>query len=417
MLFWKKNNKDKRIDLPSQGHALLHEAQLARRAGDLILAAQLCEQAIQSYRSLLRLRPLDFRSRDGLKRAWHMPLLLFPDPTHFPWPISRLSQRQAAERGPLFKRFCLLFKTWFINHFVEKEWRVQCNGKFGGPKPTGRSWRSFYLENERFLNSNPDYIVQFGWAVEMGHLQLAESLMALYRSEGRIQMTQFPVEEAILNGDEEMVRFFLREGLSPALKRGGDWTLLHYAVSANTQTLCSLLLAHGANPDAKDVSGLTPLFMAILHEDVPMAALLISHGARCHETLANGLTLLAWAVYRKNLPLVELLLKHGTTLTFTHVCGFSLLHVACQFGHLKITEVLLKAGLDPTSVDRFKRTPLHWAAHFGHVDIIEKLCKENATLLTLKDQYNDTALDIAIENRHPKSAKRLRECFRAQKSA
>ena len=138
----------------------------------------------------------------------------------------------------------------------------------------------------------------------------------------------------------------------------------------------------------------------------------------------------------------KLLIKHGAKVNFQNKYGYTPLHQAASNDDPSVSRILLENGADPNIKDRFGRAPLHKAvemdrrnsaklliehpetdinaqtndnitalhqcSNYGYLEIC-RLLVEHGAILDLKNNYGQTALEIAEEKRKNEIIKLLKE--------
>ena len=86
---------------------------------------------------------------------------------------------------------------------------------------------------------------------------------------------------AIINGDEPLVKKLIAEGADINHQDDNGWSALHFVAQERKNTILKLLLSCGANPDLLDLHGNTPLWTAVMNSrgDFSAIRLLIKNGA------------------------------------------------------------------------------------------------------------------------------------------
>ncbi|MBI5206976.1 MAG: ankyrin repeat domain-containing protein, partial [Candidatus Firestonebacteria bacterium] len=84
---------------------------------------------------------------------------------------------------------------------------------------------------------------------------------------------------ALLNNDEDRVKYLINKGIDINTKDREGGSLLHYAVARNEKDIVEFIINKGADVDAKDIDGITPLHFAISKEYKEIIELLISKNA------------------------------------------------------------------------------------------------------------------------------------------
>ena len=96
------------------------------------------------------------------------------------------------------------------------------------------------------------------WAIQEGHLKVVKVLVSAGASLKRRDALGFsPLDQAVGEGNEAMVRFLLKAGAA-VNGRCRNGSPLHTACAWRHLKLVKLLLEHGADPSALDARGHTP---------------------------------------------------------------------------------------------------------------------------------------------------------------
>ena len=74
------------------------------------------------------------------------------------------------------------------------------------------------------------------------------------------------------------------------------------------------------------------------------------------------------------------------------------LMLAAREGHVDTCKVLLDSGASVNKVDSEGNSSLHLACEAGHDRVVSLLLSHSGDLVDLKNVYNSTALQIALEN-------------------
>lgn len=115
------------------------------------------------------------------------------------------------------------------------------------------------------------------------------------------------IQEAIVRGDLEEVKAFLKDGNDidkPHI--AGKYTLLCAAVKVGDEKILSYLLKKGADTEAMS-NGKTPLMYAAKYDKLELAKLLIKKGANKDFISPKGATALNYAKKYENARLVTYL--------------------------------------------------------------------------------------------------------------
>jgi len=382
---------------------LLQEAQYCERHEQFDEARKKYLQAIEQFQDLLKVKKHDLNAREGLITAWKQLATLYPNYCRDIFP-SECAFTTVSLYDDVIPRLSL--KTVFVDTFLESDWKKQCNGKYGGPKSGGQSWKEFYFENEKELDSLVSPFEKVSWAVYNGHYAFLDFIF----ERETVDVNQLPKEDnpetllevAIRMNYLEVAKRLLSHGANANSRGTGKWLPLHWGVYVGSKDSVKLLLAHDAQVNVKDDNEITPLHVAAFcgHEEV--ADLLLTRGARINAVeKLFGLSPLHLAVLRNQLSVCELLLNRGANVKGTDPQGRTLLHWAAAHGKADIAQLLLKKGLNVNSKDNLGRTALHWAAQCGELDTITVLVDFQARLND-EDKFQNRPMLIAAFGNYSK---------------
>ncbi|CAL1263953.1 unnamed protein product [Larinioides sclopetarius] len=234
-----------------------------------------------------------------------------------------------------------------------------------------------------------------------------------------------PIHIAAEEGHENIVEYFLREGLDIDDRDLGNFcSLLHYAAAGNQSGVCKFLLKSGLHVNIIDADGDTPLHVAAQMYKVGVLHTLLHYGA--HYDIQNerndrpidvamfaslpehipnvaSLTFISslWTAVQKNDPSkVEALLDEGLKFSefgfvnIKNAKNTSLLHYSVWKGYEEIVALLLKYKADPNVRISKGGTPLHYAAKFSHPRIVNMLLY-NGAMFDAECDSKKTPIDYA----------------------
>ncbi|KAF7588227.1 hypothetical protein BBP40_005978 [Aspergillus hancockii] len=181
------------------------------------------------------------------------------------------------------------------------------------------------------------------------------------------------LHEAADDGDEDMLRSFLKHGAPVDLRDSLQKTPLHYAASNKAVKPIQILLDRGAEVDAKDSGGRTPLFYAALCGHNAVVKLLVSSGGGINIKDKTGWGLLHYAAVHNSEELGLLLFENGADSNVKGLQDWTPLHCAAWNGHTRVVKALIDHGANVNAEDSYGRFPLHLAASNEHKDIVQIL--------------------------------------------
>jgi ankyrin repeat protein len=170
-----------------------------------------------------------------------------------------------------------------------------------------------------------------------------------------------------------------------------------YKVGKAFQSFMGSMVKYGFQVNKKlEGEGCTPLYQAVAENRIIIAHHLISLGAKINKYGYFDQTPLYRAALGGYTAMVKLLIDYGASVNqrnLIHLQHYEMaLHVAAS---PEIIDLLINNGtpVNTTSDGPFQFTALHWTAYCARPDAVEALIKHEA--IDVKNQYNETALDIA----------------------
>ena len=190
--------------------------------------------------------------------------------------------------------------------------------------------------------------------------QLVYSTLDLNVRDKNIEMTA--LEQAVENGNLEIVRTLLLAGASVNVKNDGGRTVLMYLRESASPELVRELILAGAKINARDESGGTALMNAAGRGNHLVMRELITAGAKIDLRDADEWTALMFAA-SNNDP--------------------------------QVTKLLIEAGADVHASSESGKTPLMMAAHEGLAETVQLLISYNAAV-NARDNNGWSALMYAV---------------------
>ena len=164
-----------------------------------------------------------------------------------------------------------------------------------------------------------------------------------------------PLNRAVLDGDEELIRFLLENGA-----------------------------------DVNSTGGYAPLISAVEYYERHKNNLkiLLEYGVDINHIHSDGYTALGIAIDAGNVEGATLLLEHGANPNIGHLP----LTCAAHQGNTELVLLLLKYNASIDLQDAKKRTPLMHATAYGHEETVAILLEHGANT-TIRDKEDKIALD------------------------
>jgi len=149
--------------------------------------------------------------------------------------------------------------------------------------------------------------------------------------------------------------------------------------------------------NARDKNGNTPLMWATSQGDEQLVELLVDQGSAVNLQNFVGETALFIGAARGFEKICTFLIENGGDTRTVTLDGATPLHIASAGGHLDVVKTLVSHGAFVNVVDEEGDTPLHYAVREGKRDVIEILVKFCGADFNLKNEDEESPLDLSIE--------------------
>lgn len=212
-------------------------------------------------------------------------------------------------------------------------------------------------------------------------------------------------------GDIDLVKLLLRRGADVnARTHDLHHCPIHMAIMAGHRDVINELVKAGSKITHYSQNGYAPLHLATLGSYKNIVEMLLGYGVDVNMVSGHGNSSLHIAVMEQAYEVAKLLLGKGANVDAKNDSGWCPLHCAVEGGQVKFVEVLLQYGAHINSLTTFVlyRTPLMLAANLGLSQIV-KLLLANGAATDIVTQYGETALHLAVIERHLSVVKLLIE--------
>ena len=167
----------------------------------------------------------------------------------------------------------------------------------------------------------------------------AGEVRRLLAEEVDIAFQTSPLLQALLHGEEEVVRVLLEHGADASAKDSAGATPMHHVRRAGVLPML-LLLEKGAEVSAKRMDGSTPLHFAAAGGHEAMVLILLEHGAEVSSKMDGGYTPLHAAAYRGHETVARVLLHMGADLQSKTHDGQTAEDIATTHSHPQVAAML-----------------------------------------------------------------------------
>lgn len=166
------------------------------------------------------------------------------------------------------------------------------------------------------------------------------------------------LDRAVREGNENVVRLLLGEGVDVRKRNANSWTPLMVASFVGNRQVATMLIEAGADVNAQDARGYAPLHWAAFKNYHEVVQLLLQRGAFVNIPSASGLTPLLQASARGAVQSMKLLLRFGAEVNQADNEGWTPLHKAIANDSMKAVELLVEEGADWQATHRSGVTPV-----------------------------------------------------------
>jgi ankyrin repeat protein len=205
---------------------------------------------------------------------------------------------------------------------------------------------------------------------------------------------------AILNNQDDVVRFLFERGADINIRSSKRYTALHFAARADNVDIIMLLLDKGMSVNVTGRRYKTPLHSAAQSGSLRAVEVLTRRGAALDETDRYGRTALIDAAWNGEVEVVRFLVENGADVNVSSHYKGSALCEATARAQLELMRYLLDNGADVNgSNSRRCRLPLKIAVLQQNVQTMKCLIERGADVSISIDGSRDriTALHVAIE--------------------
>lgn len=203
--------------------------------------------------------------------------------------------------------------------------------------------------------------------------------------------TNVDINEGLLKASQEgylsIVKYLLQKGADVNTKNVCDETALILAAGRGHLEIVKYLINKGADESIKDYFGRTALNVAKIDE-IKEFLINLTNVDLDKQLLVH--------IIAGNLDAIKQCLSNGASINAKNDYNYTTLMLAAREGHLEIVKYLIESGADVNmSSGNGGFTPLMLASNNGHIEVV-KLLMDNGALVGVKNEFNETALDLAM---------------------
>jgi len=214
------------------------------------------------------------------------------------------------------------------------------------------------------------------------------------------------LEQAVENGNTEIVRTLLLAGANVNAKNDNDATALMYLRDNASAALVRALVSAGAKVNARDESGGTALMNAAEECKAEVVKEVLEAGAKVDFADANGRTALMFAATNEDPQVTKLLIDAGADVNKKNQDGQTALMRAAESGDPKVVKLLISYNADVNKIDNKGWSALMYVAETEDVESALALLNGGGGL-SLRKGDGKTILAIARETPHEEIIKLL----------
>ncbi len=150
--------------------------------------------------------------------------------------------------------------------------------------------------------------------------------------------------KAVKDGDLQLVKSLLAEGVSLSEVSESSSSPLHAACERGDTTIINLLKVHGANPDVKDGRGETPLHKVIKTRNLKAFLAIVSMNPNLNAKDHYGNTPIHLTVLEGQFEMLEILIKKNVKVNLVNENHETALEMAEKYGDAKTAQLLKRSG-------------------------------------------------------------------------
>jgi ankyrin repeat protein len=212
----------------------------------------------------------------------------------------------------------------------------------------------------------------------------------------------FPLEEAALHGNADIVKMLLEHGAVPDSFRG-EISPLWLALEHDHEAAAVALVDAGAAFDNASVfRGMTPFYCAAMLNFKDLVSKMVAHGTDIHAPGPQG-SPLHEACDNGNLALAKLLVLNGADVNRINGLGETPIFLAAQNGHWEIAGWLVQSGARPSATNNLGNTILHEAARHDDSASVRHICLLGVDP-NVQNKVGETPLHLAAAKGHAATA-------------
>ena len=179
--------------------------------------------------------------------------------------------------------------------------------------------------------------------------------------------------DAIENGNTELVKELIDNGVNVNAEDNETFIPLHYAVQNEQTEIVKMLLQHGGDAKKAERMGMTPFCLAVMRAEEDggtMARSMLENGVDINAECDKGFAEIHYLCgICDDAAVVKFMLENGANVNAHASCnGATALHLAVRNSHLEVAKLLIDNGADVNAVDEEGLTPLHYCARYTQDD-------------------------------------------------
>ncbi|UTW61803.1 ankyrin repeat domain-containing protein [bacterium SCSIO 12741] len=206
---------------------------------------------------------------------------------------------------------------------------------------------------------------------------------------------------ASTTGNTFMMEYLLKRGMDPKANNSAAMLFAARGTRSKKNDLAtfSYLMDLGVSPGAVDEENRSALhYLAGYGNNQEVFDFFLDYGISSNQADEKGNTAFHSVVSRNKAEIVQFFIDSKADVLVANEKGENAIHLAAKRGNIEILKMLLAEGRGINSRTKDGLTPLHLAAMTSKDDAVLKCLLDHGADKSLKTEFEESALDLALEN-------------------